>query len=398
VPLLDLFAAARERAIAATSWDDPAVMLYSNCANALADFGSERTGEALAAHLLDPRLAHATARSATWTEGPFGRELTAPVAILRTLVAAIARRDEASCRRLVAARLAALSVEGREYGLPESFAAGVARYLHDPLAYGLPARPRPAAALEMWNLVLRTAPRMTPFEDLALEARDERFAEDRNFRGAAAALTADVALADVEDAARSREDRLVEQCRIAVRIAQALAAEGHEKDAMAIAAKLRDPDPTSGELAYRQGWLLARLGLTGPETEEPLRFAAAQDDKDPRIHFLRGWIAQAANPRTALPFFAQAVTLDAKRVEERGGDGGGYAGVSHDTAAYPYWYARTLHLTGDDARARRYLAFSVGLDDRLAATARADTAFAGMEQIEEALAAGLERVDRGRSQ
>ena len=54
---------------------------------------------------------------------------------------------------------------------------------------------------------------------------------------------------------------------------------------------MRGVDVTSsGELAYRQGWLLARIGRTGPDTQEALRFAAAQDDKDPRIHFLRGWV------------------------------------------------------------------------------------------------------------
>jgi hypothetical protein len=401
-PLLELFAKTRDRAFAAETSTDPAVDLYRFCAEATAEFGSEKTGAALVEHLFDPRLAHDVARRCVDADGQLRPAESAPVAIVQSLVVALARRDEATCRRLVRAHFDALAPSGRDLALPEAYAAVVARYLQTPLAYGppqlpLPARPRPAAAAVLWDLVTREAPRMSEFDLAALQAADEEFAQEGRYRDAAAALRAYSALADVEDASRSREDRLVEQCRIAARTAQALAAQGRGDDAIAIARKLREPDPTSGELAYRQGWCLARIGHADAEARDALLFALAQDDKDARIHFQLAWVAeQEKDLERALAAYEQAVTLDRKRVQERTGDdvAGGFARAV-EAAAYPYWFARALKEAGESADARGWLVAAVALDDRLAGQARADAAFAGWAELEPALAEGLAKIRRG---
>src|SRR6185295_11255307 len=109
--------------------------LYRRCADAVAEFGSARTGEALAAHLLDARLAHAAARCAVLARGPFQPVQSAPIAVLRSLVAAFARRDDAACGQILGARLDALAADARDVALPEGFVAGLARYLEEPRAY-----------------------------------------------------------------------------------------------------------------------------------------------------------------------------------------------------------------------------------------------------------------------
>jgi HEAT repeat protein len=401
-PLLALFAKTRDRAFAAESETDSSVALYRNCADAVAEFGSERTGEALVAHLLDPRLAHAVADRCVDENGQLEPDEAAPVAILQTLVAAFARRGEAACRRLVEAHVGALAAHGLDFTLPEPFAAGVARYLQTPPAYGpqsrpLPARPRPAAASVLWGLVAREAPRMSEFDLAAHLAADEELAQEGRFREAAEELRAFAALADVEDASRSREERLVEQCRIAARTAQALAAEGRKDEALAVARKLREPDPASGELAYRQGWCLARIGHADAEARAALLDALAQDDKDARIHFQLAWVAEETDgPDAALAAYEQAVTLDRKRVQERTSEDSVAGSVrACEVAAYPYWFARAMRKAGQDAEARGWLAAAVALDDRLAEQARADAAFAGWDRLERALADGLAKIRRG---
>src|SRR6185295_6138492 len=101
---------------------------------------------------------------------------------------------------------------------------------------------------------------LSEFDLVALSSEDDQLGQERRYGDAAEALRAFVAASDVENAARSPETRRVESCRIAVRTAQALAAQGKADEALAAARKLRDADPTDGELAYRQGWCLARLG------------------------------------------------------------------------------------------------------------------------------------------
>jgi HEAT repeat protein len=425
-PLLELFEKTRDRAFAAPSagevlnWADgsregdgararfvqptadASVALYRICADAIAQFGSRRTGEALVRHLLDPRLAHAVARNCVNADGHLGPDAAAPVAILQSLVAAFARRDDEACRDLVRAHVAALAEVGRDFALPEAFAAGVARYLHTPLAFGppdraLPARPRPAAAAVLYDLVLREAPRMSDADLRACQAADEHCAQEGRYAEAAAALRTYSALADVEDAARSTEQRNVEACRIAARTAQALAAEGRAEEALALARKLRDADASSGELAYRQGWCLLRIGHAGPEPKAALLFALAQDDKDARIHFQLAWAAeQTDGPEAALASYDQAVTLDRRRVQERQTEdsGSGWA-RAFEASAYPYWFARALKRAGRADAARAWLVAAVALDDRLAAFARADTAFAGWGELEAALAEGLAKIRRG---
>jgi len=396
-PLLDLFSKERERAFVAASASDPAVDLYRRCAEAIADFGSEATGGAIVEHLLDPRLAHAVGRCCVIAHGPFQPTESAPVAIVGSLVAAFARRDDASCGRLLGARLDALAADARDVSMPEGFFAGVARYLEDPRAYGLPARPRPAAALLCWRLVLRTAPRMSELDVMAWQALDDHLGERLRWRDARDALLAYKALADVEDAARPREDRLLEDARIAVRGAQALAAEGRAEEALTVARALRTPDVTNGELAYRAGHCLIRLGRADAETRDHLLFAAAQDDKDARIHFYLGWVAEHMDDaRAARSSYRQAVDLDHKRVQQRTSEEmTGYRGVAHDTAAYPYWYARSLRAAGRDVDAFDQLAAAVALDDRLAAEALGDSAFFGWDKLDAAIAEGLARIRGG---
>ena len=79
-------------------------------------------------------------------------------------------------------------------------------------------------------------------------------------------------------------------------------------------------------------------------------------------------------------------------MEERLGE---ETGRAHEAAAYPYWFARALRVCGDDDYARGYLALAVSLDDRLAATARADSAFNGWDQLDATLAEGLAKIRRG---
>jgi HEAT repeat protein len=396
-PLLDLFSKWRERAFAAEKSSDPAVDLYRRCADAVADFGSARTGESIAEHLLDPRLVHSAARCAVIAQGPFQPEEAAPVAIVQSLVAAFARRDDAACGRLLGARLDALASDARDVSLPEGFCAGVARYFEDPLAYGLPAQPRPAAALLLWRLVLKSAPRMSEFDEMAWQALDEHLGERRRWREAADALRGGRALADVENAARSREERWVEDARIATRDALAAAADGRDADALAAARALRAPDATNAELAFRKAFCLIRLGRADAEAKSDLLFAAAQDDKDARLLFYLGWVAERMDDaRGALASYGRAVALDHKRVEQRPSEElTGYRGVVHDVAAYPYWYARALRAAGRDVDAFDQLVAAVKLDDRLAADALADSAFFGWDKLDAAVADGLARIRGG---
>jgi HEAT repeat protein len=396
-PLLAQFAKARERAFAAASAADPAVDLYRRCADAVAAFGSQATGEAIAEHLLDPRLAHSAGRRSVMARGPFQPPAAAPVAIVRWLVAAFARRDDAACGRLLAARLDALAADARDLRMPEGYVAGVARYLEAPLAYGLPGRPRPSAALLLWRLVLRTAPRMSELDSMAWLGLDEHLGERRRWRDAGDALRAYRALADVEDAARSREERFVEDARIAVRDALAAAADGREDEALSIARRLRDADPTNGELAYREAYCLVRLGRADAEARSHLIFAAAQDDKDARIHFYLGWTAESTgDARAALASYSTAVSLDQKRVQQRSAEElFGYRGAAYDTAAYSYWLSRALRAAGRDKAAFDHLAAAVSLDDRHAEQARTDAAFRGWDRLDAAVAAGLAKIGGG---
>lgn len=396
-PLIALFDALRERAFAARLAVDPSLDLYRRCADAVADFGSERTGESLVAHLLDPRLARAAAECCREDGGAFFPIEAAPVSIVRTLAAAFARLDDATCSRLLASRLAASAATGADLQLPEAYVAGVARYLHHPLAHDLPARPRPAAALHLWRQTIHNAPRMSAFDLLARQESDDELGQERRYVEAAATLRGLVALADVEDASRSRETRLVEAARIAVRTAQALAADGRRDEALAVARAVRAPDPASGELAYRQAWCLARIGGVETEARDLLREAAAQDDKDARIHFQIAWLTEGIDgAERSLRDYDQAVRLDRKRVEERSGDdAAGGSDAPYETAAYAYWYARALRSAGRDDWAHGYLAAAVALDDRLAAQAIADAAFKGWDRLEAAVGEGLTKIRRG---
>jgi hypothetical protein len=238
---------------------------------------------------------------------------------------------------------------------------------------------------------------MSEFDAMAWQALDDLLGEGRRWRDAGDALRAGKALADVENAARSREERWIEDARIATRDAQALAAEGRADEALAVARALRNPDATNAELAYRKAYCLIRLGRADVETRDDLLFAAAQDDKDARIHFYLGWVAEHLDDaRGALASYGRAVALDHKRVQQRTSEEiTGYRGVAHDSSAYPYWFARALHAAGRDVDAFDHLAAAVALDDRLAAEALADSAFFGWDKLDAAIAEGLARIRGG---
>ena len=73
---------------------------------------------------------------------------------------------------------------------------------------------------------------------------------------------------------------------------------------------------------------------------------------------------------------------------------GGYA-RAFKAAAYPYWFARSLKQAGELADARDWLEAAVLLDDRLAAQARGDAAFAGWAELEPTLTGALAKIRRG---
>jgi len=244
---------------------------------------------------------------------------------------------------------------------------------------------------------VRAAPRLSECDLAAYEALDEQYGQSGRYREAADALRAAAALSDIENAARPREDRLLEASRAGVRTAQALFAEGKREDALALARKLREPDPASAELAYRQGWCLARIGQAGAEARDALLFAAAQDEKDPRIHFQLAWIAESNDgPQRALRSYEQAIVLDRNRSEERTAEDSAYAAETrHEHGAYSYWFARALRASGRDAAAADFLARAVSLDDRCASQAAADPAFAGWDRLAAATEQGLAKIRRG---
>jgi len=372
----------RDAALATPLRTEGAFQLYRSAAIALGSIGGDAAGRALAEHLLSPRLAALGGRISVPANGPFQPTEGGVAALIRTLTAALARLDETACARVVAEVIQRRAADGSDLSLDKEYLDGVARYLADPGAYELPPRRRPAAALVLWSLVPRIAPRFSPLDAEALALAASELESQESFAAAVAAYRASVGVSDVEESSRSAEDRLWEAARLAGLEARAAHAAGRTDAALAIVASLRAPDPSNGDLAFRQGWCLVKLGRPGPEAEAALRFAAARNARDASARFHLAWVVeQIHGAERALPAYLEAIRVDSRRVEDLGV--AEYLthrrGRNHRWGHHFYWYARALCAAGRADAAERPLRDAILLDDRFGAMALADPALAPVE-------------------
>lgn len=393
--LLRIFEEVRDDALARPLRTEGRFQLYRSCALALGAIGGDAAGAALAEHLLSPDLAALGGRLSVPGNGPFQPDESGVAAILRTLVAALARFDEPACARILAAALARRGEDGSDLALDKEYLDGVARYLSDPGAYELPPRRRPAAALELWSRVPRIAPRFSPLDAEAWSYAASELETQGRFADAVAAYRASLAVADVEEAARSAEDRLWEAGRLDGLEARAAHAAGDAEGAMRIVSAIRARDPASGDLAFRQGWCLVKLGRPGPEAEEALRFAASRNARDAAARFHLAWvIEQVHGPERSLAAWEEAIRVDSRRVEDLGV--AEYLthrrGRNHRWGHYFYWYAQAVAATGPADLVAAPLRDAILLDDRFAAMALSDPAFASFEDRSAFVQECLDRI------
>lgn len=377
--LLRLFEGSRAGAIAAASRTDSSLQLHRTCALALGAIGGDAAGGALAAALLAPDLATLGGRHSVPANGPFQPQESAVPTLVRTLVAALARFDEATCARLVTDELDRRSASGSDLALDKEYLDGVAHYLNDPVAFDLPPRRRPAAALPLWSRVPRIAPRWSPLDADALAQAASELETQGRIPQALDAYLASLAIADVEDAARPAEDRLWENGRRTALEARALSAAGRTDDALAVARSIRAPDPSSGDLAFRFGWCLVKLGRADREAADALRFAAARNARDASARFHLAWVTeQTEGVEASLAPYLEAIRVDARRVEDLGEAEylTNRRGRNHRWGHHFYWYARALARAGRPDEVARSLRAAVLLDDRFGAMALADSALA----------------------
>jgi HEAT repeat protein len=378
--LVELLDACRGRAIAADSRTSPDVQLYRECAIALGRLGTDDAAATLVEHLLDPALAAAGARRSVQSNGPFQPEEGAVVTILRTLVAAVAHVDDAALARRFETALERRAADGSQWMLDESYVDGIARYLSDPMAYDLPARRRTAAALPLRLLAARTPPRWSSLDADSWKGAAGELETQGRFDEARAAFAAGVAAADVEDAARSREDRLWETGKLVALRAREADAAGRKDEAVALAGTIRAADPSNGDLAYLHGWCLVKLGRPGPEAAESLRAALARDARDANAQFFLAWIAETTDgPVRSIPLWEEAMRNDGRRVQDFSPSEliSSRRGRPHRWGHFPYWLARALASAGRDEAAAAALRSAIRLDDRFGAQSIADPAFAG---------------------
>lgn len=393
--LVAILDATRSAALAAPARTAPPLQLYRQCAIALGRIGGADAGRALVANLLHPDLAALGAARSRPRNGPFQPEEGAVVTIIRTLVAAAAHADEAALTRFVGEELDRRAASGARFGLDEEYVDGVARYLSDPVAYELPPRRRPAAALALWMLVAEGPPRWSSLDSEAWERAAVELETAGNFTAARDALRRSVAVADVEEAARPREERQYEQAKIRALEARAAAAEGRADDASKIAAGLRDADPASADLASLQGWTLVRIGRPGPDAAAALREALSKDARSALTQFRLAWVVEGLEgAERAVPVYLAATETDGKRVEDLGR--ADYLthrrGRHHRCADYHFWYARAAALAGHDDVVGRALQDAIRLDDRFAAQARAQPAFAQFDDLDAWLEAFVQGI------
>ncbi len=384
----------RPAALAAASRSDPGVEAYRRCAVALGRCGTDEAGRALVAELLDPAVARAVSLYSVPADGPFHPRTAPAVAALRALVAGFAHLEEPRCTRLIHDALAERRAQPGAPVLPEEYLDGVVRYLRDPEAFALPARRRPASALPLAQLVLRTAPRLSPLDVDMQRFLAEEFEAERRYDEAVAAQRAAIALADVEEGWRTPERRLDERGKLTLLEALRDAGSAGRDAALARLAALRTPDPGNGNLAYLDGSGRARLGVRDEAAREALRLAVTVDEGHTRAHLWLGWVTEGIDgPPAALGPYAEALRLDRKSVLDSASEiRRDRNGAVHRWSTYPFWYARALARCGEGEEARSLLREAILRDDRAAGDALAESAFAGWPDLRDVVGAALAAV------
>lgn len=388
VHILPVFERALPAALASSVGTSPGVRLLEQCAIALGRSGDPEAGGRLASALLDPGVVTRASRHAAEVQGPFAPDAAPAVRIVRALVRGLARFEPAVCEALCAAALAEAESDGRLFGLPEAYLDGVGRYLHDPMSYRLPNRRRTRAALHFRMAVPRIAPRLSELDRDAWSAASSELSQQRRHDEALRAYRAAIAIADVEDAARTDATREWETGKLAVLEARSDAARGDEAAALARVATLREVVPTSEQLAYLQAYGFVKLGVVDDRAREAVDFAIERADWRPQAHFYRGWITERVEGVAAsLPHYRAAVERDLRRVRTSSAADTvrTRAGLSHPWADYSYFLARAAARMepADLPLVRQQLVRSIELDDRYADTALADEVFAVFEDLTE---------------
>lgn len=376
---------------------DPWVRLAEQSAVALGRIGSDAAGQALATRLLEPGLVDRVSRHAAEVQGPFHPDAAPAVRIVRALVRGLARFEPEPCERLCDAALATVDATGAGDGIPESFLDGVARYLHDPMAYRLPNRRRTRAALLFRRRVTRVAPRLTELDRQAWASVSSELSQQQRPEDALDAYRRSLAIADVEDAGRPDETREWERGKLRVLEARALAATGASEQALTHVLTLRDAAPSSEQLAYLQAYGLVKLGTADERARDAVRFSVARADWRPHAHFYLGWITeQLDGPAEALPHYREAVQRDLRRVRTSTAAETvrTRAGLSHPWADFCYFHARAAARLDepDIALVRQQLVRAIELDDRYAAIARRDAVFQTYDGLDEVIDAALASI------
>jgi hypothetical protein len=392
--LVAVLRATRADALAAPAGTSPAVRVYRECAVALGRCGGDAAGRALVADLLHADVVRAGARYSVEGNGPFFPPRAPVPKVVRSLVRALARQPAGRCRELLREALAAREEAGTLLTLDEEYVDGVARYLHDPVAYKLPGRRRPAAALLLRSLVPRIAPRLSTNDREAYGAMASQLGSEGRFDEALAARRAQLRIADVEYAQRDRETRLWEQGRVLVTRARVLASQDRGAEAHALLGTVREADPNSADLAYLQAYGLLKTGGSREVARAALEESILRDTDRASAHFYLAWLVlQDEGPGAALRHYEEAVKRDFRRVHAASNEYLTHRrGLMHPWSYYMYGLARALSLAGDREAARAQLANAIKHDDREAELARRDAAFEGWDDLEPLLTRSLSRM------
>jgi tetratricopeptide (TPR) repeat protein len=288
------------------------------------------------------------------------------VEVVRSLCSGLAWFDDDTLVRLLREALDALSRDGRDRALDEGYVDGVARYLRDPAAYGLPSRRRPRAAAVLRALVPRIAPRLSDLDADALAAVSEQAAADGLIVEAETAYRGALAVLDVEDALRTEARRAWERGKLSVLVAQRRAATGDAAAALAALAEVRAPDPESDELAYLHGYGLVKVGGAPAAARAALEFAHARNPRyAPAAFYLAFVVESSLGPQQALNHYEHAAALDRAHVANAGASNKDTRdGRLHPWSHYPYYYARALCRAGLHDEATAPLVLAIRLDDR----------------------------------
>ncbi len=384
----------REPALRAPRGSAAAVRLYRRVAVALGRSGTDEGMNALLDHLLDDGTARAVAAYSTPGNGPFRPIGAPPVRCVRGLVSGLAHTPDAQLGERIALALNARRTRGATLRLSEGYVDGVARYLRDPEAYGLPARRRSRAALPLFRLVTTLAPRLSTNDLDAQTSIASQLQEERRYPEAAEAHAELIALRDVEDAARSPDRRTAEAAKQTVLAALVARAEGRGEEALRAIDAIRERDPDSGDLAYWHGYGRVKLRQVDDLTRSSLVHAVAADERNPTRHLYLGWVVQQSDgAAAAVAHYERAKTLDKERVHAAGGEYLTHRrGKTHLWGFYPYYLARALAAAGDPERALGEISLAVARDDRYAEQALGDPAFEGLVGLAETVTAARDAI------